>query len=389
MAAGTTFGVPAIDTSLGAIPKGGCVLLRHDPTVEGLPFLLQAASSHLAEGDEVVFVTGNRGPARLLEAMAELGQDPAGKPLFLVDAYSALSGASEEAAYPIGDPNSLPAIASRVDQAGREHPKAILLVDSLSGLLDRSTPDKFLAALPSLLAAFKRFRFAAALWTSWPYTKDVQNALSSFEAVVGLRGVEDRVVLHHTVGVERTPWTKPSQGPAQLFKVTRPGGIFSYIPKIVVIGPHNAGKTTFVHTVAKGAVSVERQGTTIAMDRGTVTLPGVKAEIFGTPGQERFDPLLPTLAGQAVAAILIMDATEPESFPRGAEMLQKIWRRGLKVVIALNKSDLPGALTPERAVLRLHAPPDVPIVSCIATDAASCRAVLQGLVDRVLEGGTG
>jgi uncharacterized protein len=172
-----------------------------------------------------------------------------------------------------------------------------------------------------------------------------------------------------------------------LYKVNRPGGVLAYIPKIIVLGPHGAGKTTFVHAVSDNAMSVERMGTTVAMDRGTATLEGVRAEVFGTPGQERFDPLLPTLAAQAVAAILLVDATMPETFPRAKDMLQKIWRRGLVVTIALNKSDLKGALKPSEARKRLAAPPDVEVVACTAQDPTSARAVLGKLVDHVLAGG--
>jgi len=159
-----------------------------------------------------------------------------------------------------------------------------------------------------------------------------------------------------------------------------------HVPKVLVVGPHNAGKSTFIHSVAAGAVSVDRAGTTVALDHGTATLDSTQVEVWGTPGQDRFDPLLPTLAGQASGAILLLDATQPAAFVRGQEMLQKVWRRGLRVVIALNKQDLPGAVDPDEARRLLHAPPDIDILTCTASDAASARAVLQRLVSAILGG---
>lgn len=386
MAGGDHFGVPALDRALGEIPPGGLVLLRHDPTVEAAPFPLQAAASHLAAGRDVVYLVTNRSPSRTVEALEEIAAHGDRHRLHVVDAHSALMGAADVAAYPVKDPADLMEVVARLEQASRQHPRAILVIDSLSGLLDHSEEGRFLAALPRLLAAARRFAFCAAVWTTWPYAEDVEKGLAGADAVVTLRGVEERVVLHQTLAVERSKWSPPA--PPVLYKVDRPGGILVYVPKVVVIGPASAGKTTFVGTVTGGtALSVERMGTTVAMDRGTATLDGVKVEVFGTPGQARFDPLLPTLASQAVGAILLVDATQPDSFPRAKEMLQKVWKRGLRAVIALNKSDLPGALTPEQARRRLTPPDGVALVPCVAKDLASAQQVLRGLVDEVLRVG--
>src|SRR5690349_7242552 len=102
MAAGR-FGVPALDRSLGDIPAGGLVLLRHDPTVDAAPFALQAAASHLRQGDEVVLVASNRSPGRTLEMLDEIDAHPDKGRLHVVDAHSALMGAAEPCDYPVRD----------------------------------------------------------------------------------------------------------------------------------------------------------------------------------------------------------------------------------------------------------------------------------------------
>ena len=376
--------MPALDRGLGAVPSGGSILIRHDPTVEALPFLMQSAAEHIAAGREVVFVVTGRKPSRLKQAMDDLAGPVDHRRLFVVDAHSALMGDREPTAYPVPHPAGAEAIVAAVEKAVKEHPGCVVMVESLSTLIDRSSHATFRELLPRLLAAARKSTFLAAIFTSWPYEQETVEALGRFDAMVQLRGVEERVILHQSLAVERTPWAEPH--PPTLYKVNRPGGVLAYIPKVVVLGPHGAGKTTFVHAVSDKAMSVERMGTTVAMDRGTATLEGVRCEVFGTPGQERFDPLLPTLAAQAVAAILLVDATRPDTFPRAREMLQKIWRRGLVVTIALNKSDLKGALKPTEARGVLAAPVDVELVPCISTEPASARKVLSRLVDQVLDG---
>ena len=379
------FGVPALDRILGDIPRGGLVLLRHDPTVEAAPFALQAAASHMEGGRDVVYLVTNRSPSRTLEALEEIAAHPDRRRLHVVDAHSALMGAADVAAYTVKDPTDLGQVVAALEHASRDHPDAVLLLESMSGLLDHVDEQRFLAVLPRLRATARRFHFCAGLWTAWPYSEDVEKALAVADAVVSLRGVEERVVLHQTMAVERSAWSQPA--PPVLYKVDRPGGVLAYVPKVVVLGPAGAGKTTFVHTVAGSALSVERLGTTVAMDRGTATLDGVKVEVFGTPGQVRFDPLLPALVSQAVGAILLVDATHPDTFARAKEMLQKVWKRGLRAAIALNKTDLPGAVGIEEARRRLTPPEGVPLYPCVATDPASAQGVLQALVDDVLRQG--
>jgi small GTP-binding protein len=131
------------------------------------------------------------------------------------------------------------------------------------------------------------------------------------------------------------------------FKILKPGGVRIFIPKILVTGPYHAGKTSFVHSASTKAVSVNRLVTTVALDFGHVDLGGFAVDLFGTPGQERFDPILKLLAGESLGVVLVIDSTKPETFKRAAEMIEKTRITGLPIVIAANKADFPGALTPE------------------------------------------
>lgn len=375
------FGVPALDERLGPVAEGGSVLLEGPPEVEGLPWLLHAAASHMAAGRPVVFVAVVRAPARIQAALAAQGlaADPAA--LHFVDAHSALLGDMADGAIHVRHPDQVRSLLVALEEAAVAHPGAILLIEALDALVARIGPLRFQEAASWWRNVVGRYLLAAAHATTWD--ERIAGAYA-FDARVLIRNVEDRLVLNQVFEVSHSPWHAPS--PPCLYKVNRPGGIYAYIPKIVVVGPHDAGKTTFVHAACAGGTSVERMGTTVALDRGTMNHEGIRAELFGTPGQARFDALLPTLAAQASGAILVVDATDPGSFVRAGEMLKLIWKQGLTTVVALNKQDLPGALDPPAAADRLELPPFVSIEPCIAADAASARGLVGRLARRILEG---
>lgn len=378
-------GVPQLDKLLDPLPDHTALLFQNDPGVEAEPFLYQAAHHRLLGGGEVVYVVTNRAPASVLAAMNAYGLDiheHRGR-LAFVDVFSASMGLPSAADHVVHSPEKL---ADALDALGRERPGAWLLIDSLSSLVDAWGDEQlFLQAYPRLHAAIQRFALCEAIFTRWPYSGAVASVLDGFDAVVGIRGVVDRVTTGQYFVLERASW-KPREAPRpRLFKALKPGGVHVYVPKIVVTGPYNAGKSSFIQAISDTAVSVDHLGTTVALDHGRVTLDGLTADIFGTPGQARFDPILRIVAGQAVGVVVVVDSTKPDSFPRAKEMLHQTWRQGLPGIIAANKQDLPDALLPEEVARLLDPPPRVKVVGCSGQDRDSGRAVLKELLDQILD----
>jgi small GTP-binding protein len=103
--------------------------------------------------------------------------------------------------------------------------------------------------------------------------------------------------------------------------------------KVVITGPFNAGKTTFIRTVSEIAVlSTERQvseasgetqgETTVAMDFGRITISDeVVLYLFGTPGQERFSFMWETLAEGMLGFVVLVDGTSEESVRDAVSMI--------------------------------------------------------------------
>lgn len=380
-------GIPQLDTILAPVPGGASVLFANDPGVEAEPFLYQVAGAQAAAGREVLYMVTSRPPEAAREAMEEYDLWSEEGVAF-VDAYTPRRGVVvSEAADHLEDPGDPTKLAGFLEDLAADHPDAVLVVEDLSTLVD-ADPEAFTAAVDEIAAALDRFGLTVAQFTRWPYEQgDVDRIEEGFDALVRIRSIEGRIVLSQYFMVERAAWRDEVDGHPRLFKPLRPGGIYVYVPKIAVTGPYNAGKSTFIHSVSDRAISVDRLGTTVALDHGHAKIDGIATDLFGTPGQTRFDPILETLSRRGLGLIVLVDASKPESFERAREMLERMWRFGLPAVVVANKQDLPNALGPDEVRERLRPPREVEVVDCIGQEPDSARWVLRRLLDRILASG--
>ncbi len=193
-------------------------------------------------------------------------------------------------------------------------------------------------------------------------------------SVVKVAGIEKRVIMGQYFCVMKADWTKVEERPI-LCTILRPGGLRVYIPKLLVTGPYNAGKTSFMHSLATKSVSVDRKAlemfpTTVALDVGHVDYKTFSADLFGTPGQERFDLLLKPLGGEAAGVFVVVDSTDPKTFSRAKDMVQKCYVESLPKVIVANKQNLGGVLKPEEIRERMALGMDVPVIPVRAAPGA-------------------
>ena len=99
--------------------------------------------------------------------------------------------------------------------------------------------------------------------------------------------------------------------------------------KVVVTGPHRAGKTTFVRSLGPGTLEItRRRGTTTGFDyaRIDLTLDGARysCDVYSLPGQERFSEVRKTLAAGASGAILVVDSANPASIGKAYMYLSEL-----------------------------------------------------------------
>lgn len=353
------------------------ILVRNAPGTDGTALLYQAAREHLRAGDEVVWVALARPPARVRAGLARFGLKDQG-PVF-VDGHGPRAGLGADGEYE-ADPDDVAALAAILSQASRDHPDAWMVVDSLNNLPGQADSTAW-ARFVRVLRGHER---VIALITDWRAAEGDPPVLEAFDHQLSLRGIEQRIVSREYVLWDRLDGRAVAGAAALPVRVQAPHGLRVYIPKVLVTGAFNAGKSRFVHSVSDSAVSAERRGTTVVMDRGHAHIDGLDAEVFGTPGQERFDPLLDTLAAQAVGVVLMVDAADPDSFPRAEQMLGKVWKRDLPVIVVANKQDLPDALPPEEVQARMSLPGPMPVIGCDTHDRESARAAFSVLVRRIL-----
>ncbi len=384
-------GIPKLDDFLGGgIPRGKSLIYYSQPGVEGEIFGLQTVYGNLKKGETCVFVVSSTIPDIVRGQFREFGFDIDSykDKLLIVDSYNPLIGASSNEKYIVTNPDKIEDFNKTIIDLIKELPPSTIVFGSLSTIMD-------LCGEKETIEAVRTWNKLAMLYnhvilynfTAWPYSEETLNLIKGelFNSVISIGGIAERVIFGQYFGIMKTDWIEHPRK-SMLFRVLRPGGIKIFIPKILVTGPFDAGKSTFVHALSTRAISVDRLGTTIAMDHGHVDYKGFSADIFGTPGQERFDPIIKLLSGESMGVFLIVDSTNPADFIRAKHMLEITRSYGLPYVVVANKQDAPGALTPDEIREQFHLPDDVQVVKAIAKDKIGVYEAFEVLLDKITRG---
>ena len=168
--------------------------------------------------------------------------------------------------------------------------------------------------------------------------------------------------------------------------------------KVVITGPFNAGKTTFIKAVSEITVlSTERQisdtsgegsgETTVAMDFGRITISDdVVLYLFGTPGQERFSFMWETLSEGMLGFVLLVDADDRDSYEDAKSMIAFFRNMSdVPFVVAANKVSATDMKTLRSVRTAIALDDEIPLLPVDARDKESVKAVLLGLLYRILD----
>ncbi|MGD8717870.1 MAG: ATP/GTP-binding protein [Candidatus Zixiibacteriota bacterium] len=171
--------------------------------------------------------------------------------------------------------------------------------------------------------------------------------------------------------------------------------------KILITGDVGAGKTEFIRTISEiDIVSTDRRTsdeyrelkdeTTVAMDFGRLTVDEeLVLHLFGTPGQVRFDFMWEILSMGMLGYIILFDSSRPDTSPSTRRIIDFFEELGnVPFVIAANKQDLEGALSPEDVsyILALDGKRPIPVLPCRANDRGDVKRVLLQLFHEIAAG---
>jgi uncharacterized protein len=169
--------------------------------------------------------------------------------------------------------------------------------------------------------------------------------------------------------------------------------------KIMFVGPMGAGKTTAIRALSdEVSISTDvksydqsessKDRTTVGFDYGRIALgEDLSVRLVGTPGQERFSFLWPSLALGAQGAIVLLDVTRPNPVLDLELYLDKfslLINQGL-AVICLSKFDSQKHEATRVSVLaRLQKRPVmIPLLDADVRDSAQTLMVLETLLMQI------
>ncbi len=332
----------------GGIKKGSsaCILCEADTPYR--VFIGQIAGSFADSGEKVIFFCTDMPPVSWqgISERYSLCRKCTDN-IVMVDAHSYKVGKRPEHKYHIksGDEREFVDVVKKIINDGY---KIGAVFVSLSELEDRFGLDRAFQILRIIREKINTTTIVshAIEWIrDEKYEKKIMN---EFDCIIVIRNLKLRYVLLPYFQVLKARWVKDLDKHKITFRIGL-GGVKPFIPKILVTGPFNAGKSSFIKSVSEKSAHADELLTTVAMDFGKRTLDDLEIHFYGTPGQERFDPILKELGSSALGAIVVVDSTDPESFDRAVEMIKKCELRTqehfIPVIVAANKQNLKSALS--------------------------------------------
>ncbi|MFW9999784.1 MAG: GTPase [Candidatus Hermodarchaeota archaeon] len=162
---------------------------------------------------------------------------------------------------------------------------------------------------------------------------------------------------------------------------------------MLVSGPLQSGKSSYIKALDDNALNVEAQGKdqkfyTVAMDLGCVKLNGFECYLFGTPGLLRFSVMRNIVTNGSDGLVFIFDAAAPEKDDSAIMILnsiRKILPTNIPTVFLANKQDVEGARTPEVIRSQNYLPEDSRIFPTSSKTGLNIRESITHLVNHIYE----
>ncbi|TAJ43404.1 GTP-binding protein [Methanofollis fontis] len=376
-------GVEALDEMLGGgVPKGRSVFISLEPGVDGQGFMFSALKSACAMGKRCLVIA----PFTTREAfLSDLAATP-----YRLDAIDRLrfldsSDYDEIDARAVDEDAWRSSFDARIDRCCSEGGFDAVFI-YCNRICDEIGTEETLKLFLSRCRGKKVNLFVEYLNLYDDDHLDDLIAAAPFDLSLSIgEGYGNLLFINH-FRIHHAAWT-PLPSRQIPFVVRDDGSLSPQIPKIVVTGPVDAGKTTFIQTASETWVSSDRLGmsgspTTVAMDFGhpLVTCRGFEITLVGTPGQEHFGPIIAHLLTNATGVIFVVDGRCPDDLGRARQILNLVRAKSIPFVMAANKRDLPGMMSEDTIRRLLSLPPDAPVIPISALRREDTMAVIDRLI---------
>ena len=331
----------------GGVEDGSNVLMLADLAVDKSRFASALVNFRLDQGDNLVYFINNKMPEYAAERIKDDGNEES---TAIVDGFSSTLGKDTDADYRLE--TSLKDDREEFMEETKETAKqAMRDMEDFGSTFVLDSLDSFVGQWDAVEEMAQELKGVAESTNTVNYfflpnlgfeeeDGDFDRLTEIFDYVVHLKGLERSGIVLKFVDIR-----KPDVDTKVPFDVT-PRGLVMYVPKILVTGPYDSGKSTTVQTMSEDAVSVDRLGTTVALDHGQVERKGVKAELFGTPGQKRFDWALDFLGRSIFGCFIVVDSRDP-NFERVKQMKEDLTEEELPYLILANFQNKDDAMSPE------------------------------------------
>ncbi len=337
--------------------------------------------------DEVcLYVDFYRAPQFARRELAKFG-DFEQDHLVLIDCTSAQVLVPSDEEYQIRDLSDLSEILRCIKTVIDEKRPSRVVLDSLDFLTERFPKEQALEFLKDLMSAAKDAgSVVGLLFVNWSYDRDDLEEIMAYTDYM----IEFKTTLEGGVLMNRMRLKAEDDSHGRIsnwvpYSFKEMMGLFVYFPKILVTGPYQAGKSTVVQGLSETAVSVDRMGTTVAFDYGSIDISGVEVELLGTPGQKRFEFVFRIFAREVNGILLVVDSTKPEDLERASEM-RRLAGEDLPLVVLANKRDLSEVMPVEEMREGLNLDDKVSVIETVATQGHGLRDALERLIEIIIWG---
>ena len=163
--------------------------------------------------------------------------------------------------------------------------------------------------------------------------------------------------------------------------------------KIVISGPLQCGKSSFIKSLDEKALNVEAKARdnklyTVGMDLGIVRLNGFDVFLFGTPGLLRFNVMRDVIVQGSDGVIFIFDAAHPEKDEDALiilNALRKTIGADTPIIYLANKQDIAGARHAEIVRSQNYLRDDAMIFSTSTRTGENLKESLKYLVNLIYD----